>query len=486
MTTTNIIKSMGASDIDTKELAANLVAATKEPRQKLIDAEKKKAEVAISSAALLKNVIDGLAAAAVDIASTSKINQVQISSSNSAVVSGTSSSTGTADAGTYSIEVLRLASPKRTVSQFAYAYKAPLGAVMTLEGIPSLAEAPTPATIDIGDKTPAQIASAINAWIRANAPNSKFSATIVDTQVVSAEIGGEPKPLSLILQGAPGTADNFTVGVGTDEDPNLHAAEFFPEGTVIDEPMKAQFKLNGVVIERAANKVTDVINGLTLELNSASNTPVIMTAKPDSSAVLQGVQNFVDTFNVVTEFIKKVTGPKIAGDNLAGTLQNDSTARGILQQLRSKITSKFSEEEKNISITHFSSLGIQFNRNGVLEFKYPEKFKAAYENNTADVITALSNDTVNLDPVTTRPSGLAGDVARLAKSLVKSERSGVPLMSKAFEGRLDRVDKKQAALDAYIERLKEQYDKQFTSLNAVLASFKNTASQLERSLKFDK
>jgi flagellar capping protein FliD len=62
----------------------------------------------------------------------------------------------------------------------------------------------------------------------------------------------------------------------------------------------------------------------------------------------------------------------------------------------------------------------------------------------------------------------------------------VPLMSKAFEGRLDRVDKKQAALDAYIERLKEQYDKQFTSLNAVLASFKNTASQLERSLKFDK
>jgi flagellar hook-associated protein 2 len=482
MASTNVLTSLGASDIDTKELAANLVAATKEPRQKLIDAEKKKAEVAISSAALLKNALDGLAAAAVDIASTSKLNQVLISSSNSAVVSGTSSPTTTVDAGAYSIEVERLASPKRVVSQFAYLYRAPSPAVMTLEGIPSLAEAPNPATIDIGNKTPAEIATAINAWIRANAPNSKFSATLVDTQV---QTGDEPRPLSLILQGAPGTADNFTVRVGTSDNPDLHAAEFFPDGTDIDEPVKARFKVNEVVVERTSNKVTDVIKGLTLELNSASNTPVIMTAKPDPSAVLQGIQNFVDTVNVVTEFIKKVTGPKVAGDDLAGTLQNDSTARAILSQLKSKITSQFSDDNKTVSITHFSSLGIQFDRNGVLEFKYPERFRTAYETNTADVITALSNDTVNLDPVTTRPSGLAGDVARLAKSLVNSERSAVPLMSKGFEGRLDRIDKKQAALDAYIERLKEQYDKQFTSLNSVLASFKSTASQLERSLNFD-
>ncbi len=47
MTTTNIIKSMGASDIDTKELTTNLVAAVKVQRQNLIDAERKKDEVEI-------------------------------------------------------------------------------------------------------------------------------------------------------------------------------------------------------------------------------------------------------------------------------------------------------------------------------------------------------------------------------------------------------------------------------------------------------
>jgi hypothetical protein len=47
MVTTNVMTALGASDIDTKELTVNLVAATKEPRQKLIDLERKKAEVAI-------------------------------------------------------------------------------------------------------------------------------------------------------------------------------------------------------------------------------------------------------------------------------------------------------------------------------------------------------------------------------------------------------------------------------------------------------
>ena len=68
MTTTNIIKSMGAADIDTKELTTNLVAATKGPRQKLIDLEKTKADVAISNIALLKNGLSSLQQAATAIA----------------------------------------------------------------------------------------------------------------------------------------------------------------------------------------------------------------------------------------------------------------------------------------------------------------------------------------------------------------------------------------------------------------------------------
>ena len=122
MTTTNIIKSMGASDIDTKELTTNLVAAVKVPRQNLIDAERKKAEVAISSAALLKNGLASLQAAATEIASVTKLNRVQVTSTNASVVNGSPVTTATAKTGTYSITVEGLATPKRMSAAFAAGY----------------------------------------------------------------------------------------------------------------------------------------------------------------------------------------------------------------------------------------------------------------------------------------------------------------------------------------------------------------------------
>ena len=116
MTTTNIIKSMGASDIDTKELTANLVAATKAPRQKLIDAEKTKADVAISNIALLKNGLSSLQQAATAIASSSKLRASQVTSSDSTVVRASQLSTTTAKTGDYSLEVDALAAPRRLKS----------------------------------------------------------------------------------------------------------------------------------------------------------------------------------------------------------------------------------------------------------------------------------------------------------------------------------------------------------------------------------
>lgn len=409
------------------------------------------------------------------MASTSKLNQVQISSSNSTVITASSSATATADAGSYSIKVDTLATPKKMVAAFSDNYIAPSGLLMTLD-VPSMVN--NPPKIDISGKSPKQIITAINSWVRSYAPTSKFSATLVDTRISTLE---EPRSLRIILQGAPGTADTFDVKVGTTADPNSFTEALFPlSGS--RAATKAQFAVNGVSVERASNTVTDVISGLTLELNATSDVAVTISAKPDPTAVLANIQNFVDSYNAVTDFIKKATGPAVAGDEVAGSLKNDAVARGVLSQLRSKIQSQFSEVDKNISITHFSALGIEFDRNGVLQFKYPEKFKDAFANKTSDVVTALSNNTRNLDPETLRPSGLAGDVARLATSMISSSTSRVPMMIKGYEQVLARVDKKQAVLDAYIDRLTQQYDRQFSALNSVLASFKSTQSQLEKSL----
>lgn len=132
-----------------------------------------------------------------------------------------------------------------------------------------------------------------------------------------------------------------------------------------------------------------------------------------------------------------------------------------------------------------SVLGIAFDKTGVLKFEKPEIFKAAYSEKPSDVITALSNDNVTLNPASLRPSGLFGDVARLTNSMVEGSTGVLSRISTGYEAKIIQVDKKQQALDSYIERIKEQYDKQFSALNAALSSFKSTRSQLEKSLDFN-
>jgi flagellar capping protein FliD len=51
---------------------------------------------------------------------------------------------------------------------------------------------------------------------------------------------------------------------------------------------------------------------------------------------------------------------------------------------------------------------------------------------------------------------------------------------------LVRIDKKQSALDRYVERIKENYERQFAALNSALAAFKSTSSQLEQSLNLSR
>lgn len=467
MASTNVLTSLGASDIDTKELAANLVAATKEPRQKLIDAEKKKAEVAISSTAMLKNGLAALQDAATEIATVSKLNKMQISSSNSSVVTGSTVTTATAKAGTYSIEVERLATPKTMVASFASK-----DSILPPNTAITLSVGTSSNNFQVGGKTPLQVAAAINTWVKTTVPLSKVSATTVDSKD-----SGVGNPFKLILQGEPGTAGTFTI---TEDSGNSIPSLFVDDLT---GPKTARFRVNGVTIERASNKVTDVVAGLSLDLRSKASTASVITVEPDPDSVLQEIQNFIDTFNTVTEFLKKATGPKVAGDEIAGTLQRDSAARTVLAQLRSKITAEF--KEKDISIKHLSSLGITFDRAGVLKLEYPDRFKEAYAQKAAEVVTALSNDNTILDPESVLPSGLFGDVARVSNSMIKNSLSIVPRMSKGYEEKLTRVDQKQQVLDRYIERIKEQYEKQFSALNAALSSFKSTQSQLERSLNFD-
>ncbi|MGA0734289.1 MAG: flagellar cap protein FliD N-terminal domain-containing protein, partial [Steroidobacteraceae bacterium] len=193
---TNLVTALGASDIDTKQLVTDLVAAVREPRQQQIDKAKEKAEVAISSVALLKSALSTLQTAAEDLGSVGRLNQLAISNTDPTTATLTSGGTGVAIAGNHSLTVQQLAQPQRMTSGgFATSTEVVDASAFTID----ITVDGTTETINIsGGTTVGGVVTAINS------AGTGVTARLVNT-------GSGATPYQIVLQGESGADNAYTV-----------------------------------------------------------------------------------------------------------------------------------------------------------------------------------------------------------------------------------------------------------------------------------
>jgi flagellar hook-associated protein 2 len=473
MTETNVIKTLGAADLDTKQLTVDLVNAIKEPRQALIDREKTKAEVAISNTALLKSALSALKDTAAELASVSKLNKLSLTSSNTSVV-GVTAGTGTTVAreGTYTMTVEAMAKPQRSVS--VPGYTAGTSIVTSAENMTMAIELGG-VTKNIAITKDVTTASGLVSAI--NQEKMGVTARLVNTAY------GLASPFKIVLEGPSGAENDFSISFKDSVNNPILSPPVFSSAPADGGQVSgdAVFVMNGLRIQRASNTVTDVIDGITLNLRQVSATPTNLTVAYDASALTTAVGNFVESYNLLTEFIVRATGPNIKGDDIAGSLRGDSAVKSIRNNIRSKLTAESSGSAGQIS--HWSSLGVSLDRNGVLEFD-SGKFVAAFQKAPEDAIKALSNNTAAPYYFSGSPSGLAGDLAVAAHQYLSST-GVVSRVTQSYEDKLERVETKQQKLDEYIARVSTQYERQFAALNSVLGEFKATSERLKSSLNFN-
>jgi flagellar hook-associated protein 2 len=245
----------------------------------------------------------------------------------------------------------------------------------------------------------------------------------------------------------------------------------------------AVFTLNGITMTRSSNLVSDALDGVSLRLNSTTGaTPVQIGVTFDGTEIAAAVSRFAESYNLLNDFIKAATGPASEDNELAGTLQNNSSVRTIKNMLRNKLTARSSSASGDI--THWSVLGVALDRNGVLQVDQA-KVKENFESKPTDVIKALSNNAASPYIFSGSPSGLAGDMAVAVYGMVRSTGTLADLQ-KSYADTQARTEKQQTKLDQDIERLEARYDRQFSALNAVLASFKETAKRLDSTFNQNK
>lgn len=451
MTTTNSTSSLNlpslsspgiGSGLNVSSIISKLMAVDSQPMQQL-QQKQSSMQSEVSALGTLKSALATFQSALQGLTN----DQLQAHTATSAdQTKFTASADGSAVASTYQIEVSSLAAAKQSVSSaFADSGTTTIGSTGDQMTIQVGSSASNSFTVTIGGKTLQGIRDAIN-----NASNN----TGVTASILNTNAGYQ-----LVLQSdQTGTANAFTTSF-TDS-----------SGTAISDPLSlstsqsaadAVIKVNGQTATRSTNTISDVIQGVTLNLKGtdASGVTTGLTVANDSSTVKANIQTFVDAYNTLKKSLDKLESGALSGDNTVSLIR--SQLLDVLNTPASGVSASYS---------YLAGIGVSIQKDGSMGI------------DTTQLDTALNTDPGgvaklfldNSQGFATRLAGVAQQMTA-AGGLVDTETQAVNSNISALQ---NRIDSEQKSLDMEQKSLQQQY----ASLDALMGTMQSTSSFLTQQL----
>jgi flagellar hook-associated protein 2 len=344
---TSIAASLGiGSGLDTAQLATDLAAAQKAPKEKLIAARETANTSKISTLAGLASGIDGFATALSSLISGGSL-YTQPSSSNAAALGVSAVAGGRIGGLAATMRIDALALGQTIASDSIASATGPIG-----QGSMTLTTARGTFAVPIGadDDSLSGLARAING---ANAG--------VAASVVSDTTGSR-----LVIKGAIGASGAFTLTADAGSDAGLSAFAYDGAGgggmTLAQKAQDASIVLDGVTVTRASNTISDLIPGVKLELKAVTSTAVAIGSTQPVAEMRQAVVDFVGAYNELKTALDSATASGLNGGT-AGALRSDSGVREMIRQL-GKLSS--TQLVSSGSVTTLADLGVRTGNDGKL------------------------------------------------------------------------------------------------------------------------
>lgn len=241
----------------------------------------------------------------------------------------------------------------------------------------------------------------------------------------------------------------------------------------------ARMEINGLTATSASNKVTDLIEGVTLDLKKTDTAPISIQVEGNKEALKEDVDKFIEAYNKVNSLIAEETKYD-PGSKTAGTLQGNGTVIRIQSQLRALVRAQPGEDDD----TSLSKAGFELGRDGSLSIK-------------KDKLDNLLNDPARLrkllagDPTAAAgaaATGAAATTAANAGGLAKrlgdrlkeildpkgSINGATEALNRSLKAQTDRQDR----LNEQLARREEQLRKQYAALDANLTRISNSFSSI--------
>ncbi|MFQ5780202.1 MAG: flagellar filament capping protein FliD [Nitrospiria bacterium] len=363
-----------ATGLDVNSIVSQLVALEQRPIE--ISRQKQTAfKVKLSAYSGLRSNLSNLKSALDALKDLSSFRARSATSGDTTIVKA--SAGDSAVNGSYSVEVKQLAQAHKLSSVgFATSNATTVGTgTLTISvGTGNT----TSVTIDSTNNTLEGIRDAINA------ANGDVSATVLSDGtnfrlILTAKNTGQANTIKVVVNDDDGN-DTDTAGLSTlAYDPSLPVTNLTESQVAQD----ALLKVDGIDnITKSSNTVTDVIQGVTLELvKKAVGTTVLMTVSDDTASVKGNIQSFVDEYNTTIKELSDAQSFNLETE-VAGPLLGDPIVRIIANRLQSIV--RQSVLGLSGSISNLAGIGITTQKDNTLTIN-STKLDAVLKSNFSDV-----------------------------------------------------------------------------------------------------
>jgi flagellar hook-associated protein 2 len=459
-TTSNIVNTLGAgSGIDVKGLAQSLVDAEKTPKKERIDDKIKQTEAKITGFGAVKFALSELKTAFGKLNDASDFSSIKPNNTQPTAL-GISAST-TAEAGSYNIEVLQTALMQRTASSSFADRATPLNVISPATTGTAFSLNLTVGGVDKGDisvdnPSPAGMVSAIN--------GAKLGVT---AQLINTGNG-----YNVVISGETGASKSFTL---TSKDSNGAAVADVSFTNNLQTATDASLKINGLTVSRSSNTVTDVIDGVTLDLFANTTGSARIDLNRDTAGIKDSIKGLVSAYNDFEETLKILGDRKSEVEEFGGALAGDSLLQSVRTQVRAMITDTSSTPGTTIQAAR--NVGLSLDRNGKLTLD-ESKLDTALQNNFAEVSTMFTAGTNNKSVYSTAPGGLAGDAINKIEKMLLSTGI-IETQTESATAKITKYKDELALLEERMEKLMNRYMSQFSIMENIVGNSNSTRESLK-------
>lgn len=439
MATTPATSATTATNIDVASIVSQLMTVEQRPLT-LLATKEASYQAKLSAIGTVQGALSNFQSAVSGMSNASIFQTLTAAPSDSTALSATAASTATA--GNYTLDITSLAQAQKLVAAGQVSSTASIGT-----------GASTTLTFDFGSITGGTFNAASGTYTGAaftsngsgtktvsiDATNNSLqgirdainSANIGVTAAIINDGSGTPYRLAL-ASSAPGSSNSLKISVAGDAALSTLLAQDPAATQNLSETATAQnanFKVNGVAVSKTSNTVTDVIQGVTLNLLKPTASSVSLSIARNAAGIQSSVAAFVKAYNDLNTTLRSVSSYD-ATTQKAAVLLGDAAVRAIQSQIRAALNNPVSGAG---ALTNLSQIGVSFQKDGSLALD-STKLSAAINSNPNDIaalfatVGKASDSLISYSSAatSTQPGNYAVNISQLATqgTLVGSAAAG--------------------------------------------------------------